>query len=324
MPRPGFLLLNDCARAGLVAGVAALLRGDHPLDVVETALREAEVDRTERSVGGNGRPNLLGQVELDAGIMDGRTRRAGGVAALSGFRHPISVARQVMERLPHVLLVGAGAACFAQEVEAETASPLSDEAVSEWQGWLAENLSAPDRVRFPETPLAPIAWRGAVPEASRRYPSPDPLRAEPREANPRDTAIALAGRGEECASATSTSGWAFKYPGRVGDSALPGCGHYADARSGVAACTHTGEMAIRAGTSRAVVFHLAAGQSVAEACRAAIVDVRCLEGGFLDELVIHLVDQEGSHCVATTGIDAFYWWWREGMPEPTRLPALRM
>jgi L-asparaginase / beta-aspartyl-peptidase len=315
MPIPRFLLLNHCARAGRDAGLEALRRGDHPLDIVEAVLREAEDDRTERTVGSGGRPNLIGKVELDAGVMDGRTRRTGAVAALQDFLHPVSVARQVMERLPHVLLVGDGAARFAREIGAEPAWLLTGESESEWQAWLIENLTAQDWTRFPAVPLAEIAWRSAVPESSRGDATPE---------SPRDTAITLAGRDDDLASATSTSGWAYKYPGRVGDSALPGCGHYADARWGAVACTHTGEMAIRAGTARSVVLHLANGNPVDEACRAAIADLRQLEGGFLDELVIHAVDSRGNHCVATTGIAAAYWWWREGMTEPARLFAIAM
>ena len=342
MPIPRFLLLNHCARAGRDAGLEALRRGDHPLDIVEAVLREAEDDRTERTVGSGGRPNLVGKVELDAGVMDGRTRRTGAVAALQEFLHPVSVARQVMERLPHVLLVGDGAARFAREIGAEPAWLLTGESEAEWQAWLIENLTAQDWTRFPEVPLAEITWRSAVPEASRNATAPasprdmavpDPLRddtipdssgdgAVPE--SPRDTAVTLAGRDVDLASAASTSGWAYKYPGRVGDSALPGCGHYADARWGAVACTHTGEMAIRAGTARSVVLHLANGDPVDEACRAAIADLRQLEGGFLDELVIHAVDAGGNHCVATTGIAAAYWWWREGMTEPARLFAVPM
>jgi L-asparaginase len=315
MPIPRFLLLNHCARAGRDAGLEALRRGDHPLDIVETVLREAEDDRTERTVGSGGRPNLIGKVELDAGVMDGRTRRTGAVAALQEFLHPVSVARQVMERLPHVLLVGDGAARFAREIGAEPAWLLTGESEAEWQAWLIENLTAQDWTRFPEVPLADITWRSAVPEASRGDAIPE---------SPRDTAIVLAGRDVELASAASTSGWAYKYPGRVGDSALPGCGHYADARWGAVACTHTGEMAIRAGTARSVILHLANGHPVDEVCRTAIADLRRLEGGFLDELVIHAVDARGNHCVATTGIAAAYWWWCEGMKEPARLFAVPM
>jgi L-asparaginase len=357
---PSFLLLNHCARAGRDAGLEALRRGDHPLDIVEAVLREAEDDRTERTVGRGGRPNLIGKVELDAGVMDGRTRRTGAVAALQDFLHPVSVARQVMERLPHVLLVGDGAARFAREVGAEPAWLLTGESEAEWQAWLIENLTAQDWTRFPEVPLAGITWRSAIPEsrreavlaaatsdtslfdaspaaaamesprsttlpgASQDTVTPDSPPDADTPTSPRDTAIALAGRDVELASAASTSGWAYKYPGRVGDSALPGCGHYADARWGVAACSHTGEMAIRAGTARSVVLHLEQGCPVDKACRAAIADLRRLEDGFLDELVIHAVDARANHCVATTGIDAAYWWWCEGMTEPARLFATPM
>jgi len=107
-----FLLANFAARAGVAAGLDALRRGSSPLDVLEAVLREAENDRTEPSVGLGGWPNMLGEVELDASLMEGTTRRTGSVAALTGFLHPVSVARQVMERLPHEILAGSGAGRF--------------------------------------------------------------------------------------------------------------------------------------------------------------------------------------------------------------------
>jgi L-asparaginase / beta-aspartyl-peptidase len=334
---PAFLLLNDCARAGREAGLRAIRRQAHPLDVVETVLREAEGDGSEPTVGTGGHPNLVGSVELDAGLMDGRHRMTGGVAALQGFLHPISVARQVMERLPHALLVGNGAARFAKEIGAETGRLLTGESEAEWQTWLAENLTAQDWTRFPEVPLAEIAWRSAIPEAQRIADRVGKSRgtetggseelwdtAAGRPEDPRDTAIVLAGSGTDLVAGTSTSGWAYKYPGRVGDSALPGCGYYADAVAGAAACTHTGEMAIRAGTARRVVLHLEEGRTVEESCRAALLDLRRLERGFLDELVIHAADPRGNHCVATTGIPAWYWWWREGMDQLERRETVRL
>src|SRR5207253_9984153 len=95
------------------------------LDAVEACARFVEADTSDTSVGRGGLPNILGQVELDASIMDGTTRRVGAVAALRGFHHPISVARAVMERLPHVMLVGDGAARFAKEIGAEQIEKLT-------------------------------------------------------------------------------------------------------------------------------------------------------------------------------------------------------
>jgi L-asparaginase len=290
-----FLLANSAARAGVAAGRAALQRGAALLDVLEITLRAAESDREERSLGLGGRPNLLGQVELDASLMDGTTRRSGSVGALQGFLHPVSVARQVLERLPHEILVGEGAALFAREIGAEAGELLTPESEAEWKEWRnREGTGGSDSERV---------WR-SVSFASQR-----------------DTAIVLVSDGAHVASGTSTCGWPFKYPGRLGDSALIGSGHYADSRGGAAACTHTGEMAIRAGTARAVVLALQQGRSAEEACREAIDDLRQLRTGLLSDLIIHAVDRQGNRCVLSTGVKGGYWWWTPELNEPEECEA---
>ena len=103
-------------RVGIGAAIEILRAGGSALDAVETATRLVEANPEDHTVGYGGYPNLLGEVELDASIMDGRTLSAGAVGGLKGFKHPISVARRVMEDLPHVLLVGEGAARFAREI----------------------------------------------------------------------------------------------------------------------------------------------------------------------------------------------------------------
>src|SRR5512133_4188166 len=107
---PQVILAGSHGAAGMAAAVEALRGGAPALDVVETSIRPVELDPTVRSVGVGGWPNLLGEVELDACIMDGNGLRSGAVGALVGYLHPISVARQVMERLPHVFRSGQGAA----------------------------------------------------------------------------------------------------------------------------------------------------------------------------------------------------------------------
>src|SRR5919109_2620490 len=110
---------------GLAAGMTVLRKGGSALDAVEACARVIEADPTDTSVGRGGKPNVLGEVELDASIVDGTTHRVGAVAALQGYLHPISVARAVMERTPHVMLVGDGAARFAAEIGAERATNLT-------------------------------------------------------------------------------------------------------------------------------------------------------------------------------------------------------
>src|SRR5690554_4378310 len=109
------VLTNSVGVAGVHTTVEALCAGRPVLDAIEAGIQQVELDPAIHSVGRGGWPNLLGEVELDASIMDGRTLRTGAVGALRGYLHPISVARKVMEALPHVFLVGEGAACFAAE-----------------------------------------------------------------------------------------------------------------------------------------------------------------------------------------------------------------
>lgn len=292
-----FLLANSAVRLGRTAGVSELLRAAPLLDVLEAALREAESDPEEESVGLGGLPNLLGRVELDAGLMEGGTRRTGAVGALSGFLHPVSIARQVLERLPHVFLVGDGAARFAREIGAQTSDLLTAKSEGRWRSWIEQHLP-PSLLEEADAPLSEHILRtiGVTTQ--------------------RDTAIVLAGNGTDLASGTSTAGWPYKYPGRLGDSAIAGAGHYADSRYGAAACTHTGEMTIRAGTARAVVLALRRGLTPEEACLEAIEDLRELRGGLLSEVVVYAVSTQEEPFAASTGVEGAYWWWREGMPEP--------
>src|SRR5215212_7442559 len=114
-------------RVGIHRAMAVLRRGGPALDAVEAGTRLVEDNPEDHSVGTGGLPNLLGQVELDASIMDGRTLAAGAVAGLQGYPNPISVARRVMTDLPHVLLVGDGAARFAQEAGFQAVELLTEE-----------------------------------------------------------------------------------------------------------------------------------------------------------------------------------------------------
>jgi len=129
------LLTNNEGSAGAPAAAALLAAGQGALDAIEAGIRLVEADETVRTVGRGGWPNLLGEVELDACLMDGATLRSGAVGALQGFLHPVSVAREVMRRLPHELLVGDGAARFAREVGAETSQNLTDDSRQAWQAW---------------------------------------------------------------------------------------------------------------------------------------------------------------------------------------------
>src|SRR5690348_8167189 len=109
------VVTNNEGTSGVPETARLLKQNALALDAAEAGIRLVESDENVRTVGRGGWPNLLGEVELDASVMDGTTLRTGAVGALKGYLHPVSVARQVLERLPHELLVGEGAARFAAE-----------------------------------------------------------------------------------------------------------------------------------------------------------------------------------------------------------------
>ncbi len=287
-----------------------LLRaGASAMDAVEVAVRAAEANEADHYVGVGGLPNLLGDVELDASIMDGATRRAGAVAAVTGFPHPISIARAVCDRLPqHLLLVGAGAERFADEIGIERGQTLTDEARKLWREGLEPDALETAAERHGDGELA---YRRQVIErlaAVRGGPGgSSPLAVLPQHDGPWGTVNVLAlDAAGNLAVAVSTSGYPWKYPGRVGDSALIGAGNYCDNRIGAAACTGRGELAIRANTAREVLLALQAGRSPAEACATALTETLGLPDDYRSPLQALCLTPDGRHGGASTKPGATY------------------
>ena len=292
------LLVNREGRSGVEAARTALLRHSTALDAVERGIRDVEADPEIHSVGLGGAPNLQGEIECDAAIMDGETLQAGAVGALKGYLHAISAARKVMERLPHNFLVGEGAARFCREIGAEEAVMLTNEAAAAHKRWIEKHVPPDLLPDWPETPLAEFSWAATAGHAHR------------------GTTIFLAiDEQGNIAGGSSTSGWARKYPGRLGDTPIIGAGLYVDNRYGACACTHTGEMAIRAATAHSVVQFLRNGDSIEDACRRAALDLAYLKGGCLGPVVIHAINNLGIPCVVTTEElpdDIAYYHWTLG------------
>jgi beta-aspartyl-peptidase (threonine type) len=281
------------AAVGMAAGIEILRAGGSALDAVEAATRLVEDNPDDHTVGYGGYPNLLGQVELDASIMDGTSRRCGAVGSLRGYRAAITVARAVMERLPHVLVAGDGAARLAAELGLEQEDLLTPEAAQVWQDGLDGKAGAGVSAGMLSV-MANLAT--------------DPERA-PGTVN----VLALDTAGN-IAAAVSTSGWAWKYPGRLGDSPVIGAGSYADSRFGAAACTGWGELAIRAGTARMVVAALEAGSTLEEAGRAALLDVASLDtGGHLPTMSVVTLAAGGVHAAFSNEPGKRYVFWEDGM-----------
>ena len=291
------LVASANGAVGMDAAWAVLESGGSALDAVEVGTRAVEDEPSDHTVGYGGYPNLLGQVELDASIMDGTARRAGAVGALRGYRAAVTVARAVMERLPHVLVVGDGAARLAAELGLPAEELLTADAERTWRDGLEGRL--PDG-SLASTMLSRVASLATDPERA----------AGTVNFLARDRTGAMA-------SAVSTSGWAWKYPGRLGDSPVIGAGNYCDSRHGAAACTGFGELALRAGTARSVVAALAAGRPLDDACRTAMEDLGTL-GVPAGEVIMHLValDADGGHAGFTTREGATYVVRTEGMSRP--------
>ena len=260
---------------GIERAAEILRESGTALDAVEEATRLVEANAQDDRVGLGGLPNVLGQVQLDASIMDGRTLASGAVGALEGYRHPISVARHVMERTAHVLLVGQDAARFAAEMGAEPGDLLTEEAQRKWWETLRQVL--------PEEEIGQLPQRRDLLSVVQRI-----LQL------PHGTVNLLArDQHGDIASAVSTSGWPWKYPGRLGDSPIIGAGNYADNRYGAAACTGHGELAIRCGTARCAVLYMKMGMSVEEACQEAMRDLQPLLQAHGGGMNILAMDREG-------------------------------
>jgi len=207
----------------LQKGFGALQKpGGTSLDAVEAAIRVLE-DSSRFDAGKGAVFNREGRNELNAAVMEGRDKRAGAVAGICRIKNPISAARAVMEKSPHVLLIGEGAERFARDVGLEMVSPLYFWTEASWKE-MKEAEAAEQRTTSPA--------RGAVRSAL----SGDHFGTV--------GAVALDRQGN-LAAGTSTGGITYVYPGRVGDSPIVGAGTYAENESCAVSCTGHGELFIR-------------------------------------------------------------------------------
>jgi N4-(beta-N-acetylglucosaminyl)-L-asparaginase len=241
----------DFGVAANQAAWAVLAKNGRALDAVEAGARVPEVDLRNHSVGRAGYPDRDGHVTLDASIMDERGN-CGAVAAIEHIAHPISVARRVMEKTPHVLLVGDGALQFAIEQGFPKEELLTPESRKAWQEWLKSANYKP----------------AANSEVKTYESTPSKVRGD---AKNHDTLgmLAIDALGN-LSGACTTSGMAWKLHGRVGDSPIVGAGLYVDNDIGGATSTGVGEEVIRNCGSFLVVELMRQGHSPEDACRAAV------------------------------------------------------
>ncbi len=226
---------------GLEANRAAwevLNKGGKAIDAVEAGVKVTESDITNRSVGIGGRPDRDGHVTLDACIMDEQSR-CGSVAFLEGVAHPISVARAIMEKTQHVMLVGDGAKKFALEQGFKTIKTPLPEVKKDWKKWKEENKD---------------------------------LFVKPRINHENHDTIGMIAMDKfgNLSGACTTSGWAYKMHGRVGDSPIIGAGLFVDNEVGAATASGLGEAIIRIAGSHTVVELMRHGYSPQKACEEAV------------------------------------------------------
>ncbi|CAN5190283.1 N(4)-(beta-N-acetylglucosaminyl)-L-asparaginase [soil metagenome] len=244
----GFPVVISTWDFGIIANKEAwktLEKGGRALDAVEAGVRIPEADMNNHTVGRAGYPDRDGHVTLDACIMD-EFGNCGSVAAMENIAHPISVARAVMEKTPHVMLVGDGATQFAIEQGFKKEKLLTPESEKAWKEWLKTAKYSP---------VMNIENKQHRPGSKYNH----------------DTIgmLAIDAKGN-ISGACTTSGMAFKLHGRVGDSPIIGAGLYVDNEVGGATSTGVGEEVIRNVGSFLVVELMRQGYSPEDACKEAV------------------------------------------------------
>lgn len=273
----------------VLAGMRILENGGSSIDAVTEAIRIME-DNPIFNAGTGSWPNLYGEVEMDAIIMDGRTLRAGAVACIKAVKNPILVARKVMEETDHILLVGEGATNFARKMGFNFYNPLTEERKRQWEETL-NRLKRGEKIPMFEY------WKKL-----KKFMS--------------DTvgAVAMDVYGN-IAAATSSGGFPLKLPGRVGDVPLIGCSTYASNNGGGVSMTGHGETIMKHLLAKRIVDEMEKGKNAQTAVEDAIRFLNKVEQE-KTLIAIIAIDKEGNVGAARTTANTPHAYIRKGMEKP--------
>jgi beta-aspartyl-peptidase (threonine type) len=299
-----FLIGTRNAAPHLHRGIKVLKKGGSIIDAVEAAVNGIEESAESGNVGVGGGPTILGDVELDASIMDGKTMMTGAVGSVSKYCHVISIARKVMEETPHAFLVGDGAHRFARAM-----------GFKEWELQTERTRMIGKTMRENSFADLPDDWRGKeyymlmVKERKLH----DLYKKLSDEHQGTTNVIGMDSEGNICVG-VSTSGTTLKYPGRIGDSPVIGAGNYCDNRYGGVALTGRGELTIRRLTARMVIKYMEDGLDMNGAITKALKDLHTLNDGSVQCIA---VDKNGNTLSASMTRAATHWYMDVDMDEPT-------
>jgi N4-(beta-N-acetylglucosaminyl)-L-asparaginase len=279
---------NETGKKASEVGWNILADGGSALDAVEKAANIIELDAEGLTVGYGGLPNEDGVVQLDASIMDGKTYSAGSVACLENIKTPCSVARIVMEHTDHVMLVGQDALEFARAWGFEEDNLLTEKARKEWLEW-KERLSERDDWGPPDhlrnvTKEKTVSGGDAEDSYERLHGTTNVLAVDKK---------------GDIAGVTTTSGLAFKIPGRVGDSPIIGAGLYVDNEVGAAGATGRGEDVIKSCASYYMVMRMKEGRTPQQACDDAVhmiaAKYKAINSDFLPGETFRAINKKGEY-----------------------------
>lgn len=297
MPEPVVIATWPFGKLAAEVALKQLAAGDPALDAALAGAQAVEDDLSIRtSVGFGSLPDRLGRLTLDACLMDGRTLACGAVAGVEHVKHPAALARRVMEKTPHVFLVGEAAKWFALQQGFPLEVPYTTAAIKEW-------LDKHPDFKKKGDPKPPAPGGAAAPAKN-----PSDINVIPIDEGNHDTVTVLAHDAKgHLGGVCTTSGLAYKLPGRVGDSPIIGAGLYVDDLAGAAGATGVGEEIIRITGSSFIVEQMRAGKSPQEACELACKRVNAAavrRGVHPAEVAFLALDPKGNTgaaCTARTG-----------------------